>query len=434
MEVTIPISKSSDEFAIGFLYDENTGEIEALPVVELSDNSITVSTRHFATSTISSGGLMKGTDASSLGNLIISSVKESVLNSQTVISSGFTPGVDDWEFINKGSYIAPKGHCAGQAMSAMWYFYEKKLKGESPLFHRFDKFNESDKPAKLWEDNPQGYRFASTIQRDFDWSGWITEVNIQSYIPSLTWKSFITAMLLTGEPQSVIIKETATNAGHAMVVYKVNVSEGKLYIADPNYPNNRGSDGTESIRVINYRNGKLEPYASYLRVGDPGTVFDQIAFFGKTANIEWSKINERYGQMLNGSVGNDRFPKYDLTYKTKNGKLPLSDKLIIDSDTLNIVCRSTECQGHINNTDKLQYIVVYDTTGKLLGQSNANGDAILKLKPGKNRLGLYITGVKFYDSKSSYEFLDFQWMDIYFQKLKIISRRLFPVNLVKSMS
>jgi hypothetical protein len=31
-------------------------------------------------------------------------------------------------------------------------------------------------------------------------------------------------MLVTGEPQSVIIKEAATNAGHAMVVYKVNVS------------------------------------------------------------------------------------------------------------------------------------------------------------------------------------------------------------------
>jgi hypothetical protein len=49
-------------------------------------------------------------------------------SNQTIISTGFTPGVDDWEFTNFGSYISP-GVIARSSISAMWYYYEKKLKG-----------------------------------------------------------------------------------------------------------------------------------------------------------------------------------------------------------------------------------------------------------------------------------------------------------------
>jgi len=120
MSIKIPIKKESDEFVIGFLYDEITGKIEALPVIMSDDNSITVETRHFATTTISSGSqLLKGSDLSSFANIVISSIKESTLFSQGVVNSGFTPGFDDWEFINYGSYISPGGHCAGQSITAM---------------------------------------------------------------------------------------------------------------------------------------------------------------------------------------------------------------------------------------------------------------------------------------------------------------------------
>ena len=129
MRIKIPIQKAEDEFAIGFLYNEITGEIEALPTVALDDSSITVETRHFALSSISSGlTLGKFAENGTIGNILISSIKESLLSSQTVINTGFTPGVDDWEFINFGSYIAAGGHCAGQSLTAMWYYYENALK------------------------------------------------------------------------------------------------------------------------------------------------------------------------------------------------------------------------------------------------------------------------------------------------------------------
>ena len=174
MTIKIPIKKAKDEFAIGFSYDATTGKLEAVPIAAADDSTVTIATRHFGTASTSANILGKYADATSTGTFVISSIKESLLSSQTVLNTGFTPGVDDWEFINYGSYIALNGHCAGQSMTAMWYYYEKKLKGESGLFHRFDKVNNNTLPNFLWQDDPLGFRFASTIQRDFDWDGWMT--------------------------------------------------------------------------------------------------------------------------------------------------------------------------------------------------------------------------------------------------------------------
>ncbi|MEE9430117.1 MAG: hypothetical protein V3V16_03690, partial [Melioribacteraceae bacterium] len=324
MQIKIPIAKKSDEFIIAFLYDEVTGKIEALPVIELDASSITVETRHFASSSLSENNLGK-TDNLALTNLVVSSIKESILLGQTILNTGFSPGVDDWEFPNYGSYLSTGGHCAGQAITAMWYFYEKRLKGEPQLFHNFDRVNEEEEPGFLWEDNPLGYRFASTIQEDFSWAGWVKDINIQSMNPKLTWLTFIASILFTGEPQFVLLYSTTEKAGHAMIVYKINVSEGKLYIADPNYPNNHSSNGTHSERIITYSNGKLLPYNSLLKVGNPGIVFDQIGYFAKTANIKWNQISKRYKELEQKTIGNDRLPEYDLYVKTDSTLFPLVD-------------------------------------------------------------------------------------------------------------
>ena len=415
-DVKIPISKGDDEFTVGILYDEITGKIEILPTISQDESSITVNTRHFATSTISSGTtLKKGMDGSSLGNLVISSIKESVLSGQTVVSSGFTPGIDDWEFPNFGSYISPGGHCAGQSITAMWYYYEKTLKGETPLFHRFDEVNNSNKPKLLWQDNPQGYRFASTVQEDLDQSNIMTSITIQSYIHSVTWKTFIAAMLLTGEPQFVGIMG---DGGHAIIVYKINVTEGKMYIADPNYPNNRYVDGTETIRTITYSNGKFNPYKSYAKVGTQERVYDKIAFYGKTSFIEWPLIGKRYAEMEQGIVGNDKFPKYDIFMKSDNNEIGFYDGIVVETDTLKLFSKSDQCWGAITGTDNYQPLNAYDEkTGEKLTTdwSWSTGTLSLKLNPGINIIGLYAEG----GTSESWEYLDFNWFTVYYQELSI---------------
>ena len=80
-----------------------------------------------------------------------------------------------------------------------------------------------------------------------------------------------------------------------MIVYKVNISEEKLYIADPNYPNNRvAADGSESIRTIDLINGSFKAYETGLTAGAQSTTMDQIAYFGKTAFRTVSPVPIRY--------------------------------------------------------------------------------------------------------------------------------------------
>ncbi len=421
MKVKVPVHVPSGYFAMGFFYDEITGKLEGLPVEALDSNSITVSTRHFASNSGSLGkfgGYLRAKDLTSLGNLIISSIEETKLNRQPVISSGFKPGIDDWEFINYGSSIAPGGHCAGQSMTAMWYYYEKKLKGDSALFHRYDRVNDRTKPAMLWQDNPNGYRFASTIQEDFDFDGWIRRLKFQFTFPQLTWKAFALAMLVTGEPQSVLIMRSTDSSGHAMIVYKIGIAEGKLYIADPNFPNNRGTDGTESIRTINFTNGKFDPYPSSLNAASSPILFDEIGYFGKTTFINWPQIGTRWAQFQSGTIGNGLFPNYWLEIIVRNGNVnDLQDKMNADSDTLKVQTRCS-CNWVLPGTDHSQRLDVYDTSGNLAasGVSQNKGIATKLLKPGSNKFGFYIMGA---NEKSAENYVDFKWMSINRTSLQI---------------
>ncbi len=421
MQVKIPISLPSGHFAMAFFYDDKTGEVEGLPVEELSTSSITVSTRTFSSAS-SLGKSNRTGDATSVGKMVISSISESILNAQTIISSGFSLGVDDWEFVNYGSYIAPGGHCAGQSMAAMWYYYEKKLKGETSLFHKLDEVNDKTKPGLLWQDNPLGYRFASTIQEDFNWNGWVKDMEIRSLFPNLIWNAFAYSMLLTGEPQSVLIRNSNGEGGHAMIVYKVNMTEKKLYIADPNYPNNRvADDGSESIRTIDLVNGKFKAYETGLTAGAQSTTMDQIAYFGKTAYINWEQLAVRWLEVLNKTIGNDRFPKYTLWVEDGSG-YDLTDGLNTDADTLIFHCKSTDCLQFLSGTDHYQALEVYNDEGKLICSNNAKGQVILPLASGQNKLGVYIKGAR---DNSADNFVDFKWINVYRQNLYILPN---PLN------
>lgn len=407
IEVKIPIKLPKDDFAMGFFYDEKTGSLEGLPIESLDSNLITISTRTFASSS-SLGKSNRRDDISSSLFMVISSLSESILKSQTVIASGFAPGYDDWEFINKGSYIAPKGHCAGQSMTAMWYYYEKNLKGESNLFHRFDEVNDKLKPGLLWQDNPLGYKFASVIQKDFNFDNWIESLTWKANYPGLVFKAFAVSILLTGEPQFVLIRNSALKVGHAMIVYKVNYNEGKLYIADPNYPNNRVGDGTESVRTINYVNNILEPYETGLIAGEHSTAMDQIGYFGKTSYINWDQIGQRWIEFENKTIGNTSFPPYQLKIKN-DGDKDLIDQQITDKDTLKIYCRCPLADG-ILGTDHYMLIEVYDEKGNQISRlaDEFKGIPEIALLNGINKIGVYIEG----SINNKWRYLDFKWLRI----------------------
>ncbi len=403
MTVKVPVRVPDGHFAMGFFYDEPTGTLEPIPVDDIDSASVTLSTRHLSPSAgLIRRGLFRGS-TSAIANLVIVSILTSALENQAAISSGFEPGRDDWEFPNFGSYAAPGGHCAGQAMTAMWYYYEKRLAGEPALNHRYDTVNDPADGEKHWYDNPRGYRFASTLQEDQNFDRWIENLEFQTARPRLSWYCFITAMLLTGEPQFMLIRESATGAGHAMIVYKITPSAGTLHIADPNYPNNK-------TRVIEYRNGALLPYSSALVAGGPGTVFDQIGYAAKTTHIEWPKISERWDEFQNGTIGNGLFPAYTLWARNPPGA-ELVDTLTTYADTLKVHCRSVEPPRWLADTDHYQVFRAYDENGTALGKGGSANKGILSipLDLGENKIGFLIEG---FTAATTTDFVDFRWVKV----------------------
>jgi hypothetical protein len=306
MTVKIPVEIGDDEFALGFYYNRKSGKLEGIPLVTEDAGSITLMTRHFS-------------------DLVISKAKKEDIIKELPADSGFRPGVDDWQFVNNGSWLERAGHCAGQSMSAMWYYVEKK-KGanERGLYGRFDNNDYGTGTIDLDQDDSWGYRFASVVQRELDWNNlmrWIM-LKFKGFDTRLTWLAFAYSIQVTGEPQYIGIRGQLTgndgvaqDVGHAMVVYKADAKG--LYVADPNYPGQEG-------RQITYAQAGLEPYESGLNREEikqgKSIRFPVLLYIGKTSMADWGKIGARYAQVLDGTIGNDTFPKWEIKYLIKEGE------------------------------------------------------------------------------------------------------------------
>lgn len=402
IEVKVPVKVPKGYFAMAFFYDENTGKLEGLPVIQLDSTSVTVCTRHFSTSTMSSGNaqksLFKKNDLSCFSNMIISSIKETILSGQPVISTGYELNKDDWEFPNYGSYISPGGHCAGQSISSMWYYYEKKLHGAPFLYGQFDDYD------NIWADNPKGYRFASTIQEDISFTGLLYRYLIKYEVNPLYhlygWDAFAYSMLVTGEPQFVGVSKPDT--GHALVAYKISLLDGLLYVADPNFPG--------QVRTIKFQNGHFLPYSSKQNAAQiDNTAFPYIGYYSKTCMIDWNKISSRWNEFENGTIGNDRFPAYQLVNVRKSTEL--KDGFYTDEYIVEVECKSTQCLQAIPGSDHCQLLYINDDKGNYvaLGDTLSLGVAAINLKLGVNKFGFHIMGAR---NNRGGNFVDFKWINI----------------------
>jgi len=388
MEVKIPVKVATDSFAMGFIYDAKTRTLEGLPTLAQDADSITVGTRHFS-------------------DIIISEISNALLKKD--IESGFRPGIDDWQFTNRGSYVAGGGHCAGQSMSAMWYYIIQPDGKDLTLNGRYD--NNGDKPATpaFWQDDSLGYRLASTTQVDMDWENWGRKISLNylSESDETTYKLFAYSIQVTGEPQMVEIWNNTVGGGHAMVVYRV--VDGSLYIADPNYPNN-----TE--RRIEYSGSKFKPYESGANKEeiDKGNSksYDQIVYIAKSSIIDWNKAAVAWQDFKAGTIGKDRFPDYEIVWTDdKNQNHPLVDGYVSPSKLININANSKS--PALPNTDIS--IRTYRAGAELKWDANGNYELI----PGENKLGIYIVGQVDATDKNGNpikveKFIDFKYLSITF--------------------
>jgi len=379
MTVRIPVEIPPDYFAMAFYYDEETGSLEGIPFVSADETSVTVATRHFS-------------------NLTVSGIENAVLDAllEAGIDSGFRPGADDWQFTNYGSYIAPGGHCAGQSLTALWYYCERPDGVDPFLWGLYDKNGKEPATPDLWADDSYGYRFASTVHEDINWSSFENDFmfELRGASDELAFKAFAYGMQLTGEPQEVGIYSSA-GGGHDMICYRVD--RGNLYIADPNYPGN-----TE--RRIEYSNGSFKPYnsganAAEIEAGN-GKAYETIQYCAKTATIDWARIAARWNEFKAGTIGNDRFPVYQIVVvDDENNAEPLVDGYVSELKKIRIRVDANVPLG----------TKVYRNGVKV--DRDANGK--YELADGNNVIGVEIWGDVNNDPQNrQWQYIDFQYINV----------------------
>jgi hypothetical protein len=433
MRVTIPVKIPQGNIPLGFYYDEATGRLEGIPFESITATSITLLTRHFLPgSNLKSGEFNFKSTLPQGAKMIISSISESLLNGQQIISSGFKPGRDDWEFVNYGSYLNTGGHCSGQNIAAMWYYYEKK----TALGSLFNKFSDN---SNLWQDNAKGYRFCSVIHKDLIWNGMIATIS-EKYIDKnqlldkLKLLTIAGTMLVTGEPQGIGIYRLfgldqhglPTYEGHDLICYQVSVSDGKLYISDPNLP--------DIEQYINFKDNKFDPYIAKKNGNATSHPYNFVNYYAKSAYIEWNKIGKRFEELVNNTIGTvapNIFPAYTIWNKSGAGS-ELQDGTTVTKDTLHTIIISPTIGLHyLVSGQKLTGCYVYNQNGARIDRQEGVSDAktslksglYVILKPGINKLGYYIVGwdSKALDNNGKYldNFIDFKWMTINYLYLKI---------------
>ncbi len=374
--VTVPVTIPSGSVAMG-VYLQDDGTLEPMPLIDATPTSITLATRHFS-------------------SFFITVVAEAALPQD--IGTGFRAGKDDIQTPNYGTYIEPGGHCAGQSLAELWYFAERKSLG-GPQLNRLLGATGRDETPTFWQDDRLAYRLASSVSRDLDWetlSGTLELAFEKAKVDRLQWNVFRYAMLLTGQPQFVGLSQGDEPGGHVIVAYAA--TKTGLWVADPNFPG--------KLRDITWNAARAEfdSYASGATAESSTHLYDKIAFYGKTALVEWDRIGERWAEAEAGLSGEDRFPagSLNVAVRQQDGTAawePLVDGTIIPDPGIRI--------GFTGPTGRLLQVRVYRGETPLADIASG-GDAVVGLEPGVNRLGFFVLGPR----KGKLKAIDFVYVTV----------------------
>lgn len=426
IHIEVPVTIPEGHFAMGFLYNEATGELEGMPLLSCTGHSVVVASRHFSTSAMTGPAgrrrLKSGTGSQAVtdsGYFVISSIALEELKKQTDIVSDFEPGYDDWEFTNFGSIVSPSGICSGMCLSALWYFSEERLNGSSQLYHKYDKATLAN-AAALWQDNSTGIKLASMVHYDYatadgTYESAIDQIARDKTKDSLSWYAFAYSILQTRQPQFIGIM-SSTGGGHVLIANQLWFQNGELWISDPNHPGNRSLS-------IHYIDHEFEPYYASLDADANPKNFEFIAYYGKSAVVDWNRVTQRWAEAEEGTIGREFFPEKKLLAYNPTNTIEfwnLENDFTTSLDTLLL---------YIKDNPSADYaFAVYDAEGFqiLPADKKYAMDYFGKigLSPGLNILGVCIykkttSADKEGNIKTSWDWAGFQWVDVYQSRLQI---------------
>jgi len=316
--LTLPVRLGPDSAVAAFLRDPDSGTFELLPVAARTDTSLVVLTRHFSASRMAlpAGTASLRAEASgapAAGEVEVILVGASLPDLQVEIRVDYRPGVDDWDFSNRSSFLSPNGYCAGMSIASVYHFYARKTP-HGALSGLYD-----DIPA-FDSDNPRGIRLASVIQEAIDWSTLQSEIIAQGMQETaaiwgqqaggpgwaeLQMRTMALAMVVTGRPQLIGIYKEDWSEGHSIVAQAVRTSE--LLITDPNEP------GVE--RALEFGPAGFTPFPFSTSVGVPVEIFTQVFVLGMSAYIPVQEVADAWARLDAGTIGDAEFPAMTTQYR-----------------------------------------------------------------------------------------------------------------------
>ncbi len=376
MEISLPVSLKADDFAMFFIYDEENGTLDALPLISQDETHLKAVTPHFS-------------------KIVIVEAEKPVLD-RLNIKTGFVHGVNSWQFTNWGSFIAPGGHCAGQTVSAMFYY---EMTGGSPLYGTYDATNNQHPPTPDFDfDDRLGYRLASVAQSKMNWKDVEATYwqNLQKGNDELAYYSLTLALRGSNSPQLVGIRRP--DGGHALIAFEK--FKDRFYISDPNYPD------PSARRAIVYDRGTrtFKPYYSGPSAEDLGQAYPDIYYLNKTWFLSPLQMGSQWSEFENGTIGDDIFPKYVLLEYPPGVSNPdplqftIRDPYKVSSDNLVL-------KLHVDPAGQFAF-KVFDESQTEIAYIWENADVNLVVSPGIKTYMFQVLG----KVGDKWKYIDGQWI------------------------
>jgi hypothetical protein len=375
---TSPAGAPADSVAMAFSFDSANGQVTPLTPLSSDGTSVRALATHFSA--------------------IFGAIVDMAML-PAIVDSGFRPGVDDWQFPNYGSYAVPKGHCEGQALSAIWYFNtQRRAAGASPLYGLYDNNGAVEKTPAFWKDDSQGYRLASAVQASAKsnrfTNSFFRNLGFAATSKQLIYDAFRLAIAFTGQPQLIDIWNADNTAGHAMIVYRV--SNQRIYVADPNYP--------RALRTIafNAATGDLGPYSSGDSVASivsgNSVSYTRFAYVPAESSAGSAAIASNWSDLEANKAGDAVFPGIELFVSTETDDTgekiwePLPNGYVSPTDSIDI--------GLGKLTDGSVSTMWIYPIGTTIPIGDWSPTQTVALNPGDNQLGVLVYGKR--DGKWNY--------------------------------
>jgi hypothetical protein len=384
--VAIPVEIPEGYFGMAFFYDRQSGALEGIPCLAQNSRMLWVATQHCTP-------------------ILPARVPITTLDSLK-INTGFTPGVDTWQFQNWGSYISGGGNCSGMSLSSMWYYAYGKPIDHVPLHDKYDAWAlESELATPGFDlDDDSAIKLCSVAQKNltaihsfddllkhYSWGAdTMTGDAATFYSIAASFKAY------DKHPVYLVVENTTDGNSHAVVCYRIDGHT--LYVADPNHPADRN-------RTISYTpgstlpEGRLGPYKANQSLWEEllglQRTYDRVHFRGRTSIFNMVEIGKLWNDMAAGGIGQGKFPslRYLIVERDAAGSITRTSELStltsFEAERASVevaLDASFEARFHLYKYESLPDVVAHSS------RKDEKEMLTIQLSPGENLIGLHVEG------------------------------------------